>query len=276
MEQIKKYCVVKRIVAIIFTFLAATIVASPQEPALVDEFGKHNTEELMARLDNLHNQLYRNDGSIALIRVYRGKADYLGFPSRYLARIKTYLTNHKVNGHRLAFQECDGGDETQYRLYLVPASTKVSNCQKSLIIPQATTLFDSYFYSYEYPGIDDCCSIPGSDITEASASLKAFADLLSKKPERRAYIIAYNGTNVWGFNSRTLRPLDPARKATRTAINAKKLLIQNGIDAKRIKAVNGGYRDSLRNVELWFVSEGGSIPKPTPNYFSNRRKAKRK
>lgn len=116
MEQIKKYCIVKRIVAIIYTFLAATIVASPQEPALVDEFGKHNTEELMARLDNLHNQLYRNDGSIALIRVYREKADYLGFPSRYLARIKTYLTNHKVNGRRLAFQECDGGDETQYRL----------------------------------------------------------------------------------------------------------------------------------------------------------------
>jgi len=226
----------------------------------------------MARLDSLHNQLYANEGSVALLRVYRGETDYAGFPSRYLARMKAYLTNHKVDEKRIAVQECDGSSDTQYRLYLVSRAMTVPACTSTLTIPKITTLFDSYFYSHEYPEIDDCCSIAGSDVRGAIASLKTFAALLEKSPDSKAFVIAYNGTNVWSYNNRTLRPLDVASKATKTAISAKRFLVENGIDPKRVVTINGGYRDTLRNVELWIVPEGGTKPKPKPNYFPKKRK----
>lgn len=261
----------KNLVATIILAMSVCVSAYTQDATLVDEFGKHNTEELLARLDNLHNQLYRNEGSVALLRVYRGEEDHLGFPSRYLAKMKAYLTNHKVDEKRIATQECDGSLATQYRLYLVPASTTLPKCTNTLTVPKVTTLFDSYFYSHEYSEIDDCCSIAGSDVRGAIASLKTLADLLQESPNSRAYVIAYNGTNVWWYNDRTLRPLDKPRTATTTALSARKFLAENGIDANRVVAINGGYRDTLRNVEVWFVPEGGVVPKPTPNYFPKKR-----
>jgi hypothetical protein len=248
----------------------------PQEATLVDEFGKHSTEDLMARLDSLHNQLYANEGSTALMRVYRGEKDYLGFPFRYLAVMKTYLTNHKVDEKRIALQECDGELDTQYKLYIVPAAATIPFCTNTVKIPTSTTLFDSYFYSHSYPEIDDCCTIPGSNFTGANASLRKLVSLLEKSPTSRAYVIAYSGTNIWWYNGKTLRPMDKLRSATSTAMGAKRFLVQNGIDPKRVIAINGGYRDKLRNVDLWFVPDSGTIPKPTPNYFPKTRKTKAK
>ncbi|MEP6788871.1 MAG: hypothetical protein ABJB40_10600, partial [Acidobacteriota bacterium] len=116
-----------------------------------------------------------------------------------------------------------------------------------------------------------------SDVRGAIASLRTFAGLLRKSPASRAYVIAYNGTNVWWYNGKTLRPFDKLYTATRIAASAKKFLAENGIDVNRVVAINGGYRDSLRNVELWLVPEGGTVPRPTPNYFlKNRKKATRR
>lgn len=263
--------VMKILVTIIFS-LAMCISAAGQEAKLFDEFGKITTEDLMARLDGLRGELYRTEGSVALLRTYRQEKNYLGFPSRDLARMKVYLTNQKVDEKKIAVQECDGSTDPKYQFYIVPASTLVTDCPNTLTIPKETTLFDSYFYWRKNDVIDDCCSIEGSDISGAVASLRTFANLLQNSPASRAYVIAYNGTNVWGYNNKTLRPLEKPGTATRTAVNAKKFLIESGIGATRIVAINGGYRDSNRNVELWFVPEGGTIPKPTPNYFPRKLK----
>jgi hypothetical protein len=141
----------------------------------VDEFGKHNTEDLMARLDNLSIQVYGAEGSIGLIRVYRGQTELPGYPQRYLRRMKAYLTeNRRMDEKRFAFQECDGGYDTQYKLYVVAAGVAIPDCQRSLIIPQATKLFDSYFYVSGRSFIADCCTILGSDAKGAAASLAVF------------------------------------------------------------------------------------------------------
>lgn len=261
----------KNLITTIILILTVTVSAYTQDAIPVDEFGKITIEDLMARLDGLRNQLYANEGSIALLRVYRGDKDNLGFPSRSLARMKTYLTNNKVGEKKIVVQECDGTLETQNKLYLVPASTAVPLCTNTLTIPKVTTLFDSYLLSHENDEIDNCCSIEGSAASAAIATLQTFASLLQKSPTSRAYVVAYNGTNVW-YNDRAVRPLDRPSLATKTALTAKTFLSENGIDPNRVVAINGGYRDSNQNVELWIVPEGGTKPKPTPNYFPKKRK----
>ena len=259
------------------TILCLILCASgySQDARLVDEFGKITTEDLMARLDGLYGHLRGNEGSIALLRAYPHDEKYLGFPSRSLAKMKTYLTNHKLDEKRVVVQECDGYSDMKIGLYLVPASIAVPQCTKTLKVPKVTTLFDSYFYWDGQEELYNHLPIKGADVREAIASVQTFASLLQKSPTSRAYVIAYNGTIGWGTDS-SIRSVKRPGVATKTALTAKSFLVKNGIDPNRVVAINGGYRDSNRNVELWIVPEGGTRPKPTPDYFPKSRKGAKK
>jgi hypothetical protein len=265
---------------IIFSIILLIILSLPsfaQTLALVDEFPKISLEDLLARLDYLGSELMKNENSTVLIKVYGGEENLQGFPYRYAAMMKTHLTNSKIDEMNILTQQCDGEKEVRIKTYIIPPKAKIPECEKSLLIPAETTRFDSYYYSFEYPGFDDCCAITGSDRASAEASLKAFAELLKKSPESNAYLISYNGTNIHWVNNKTIRILDSSSLGRATAKNAKETLIQNGIDASKIITINGGYKDSNRNVELWFVPKDGEIPKPKPNYFPKKKpKTKRK
>jgi hypothetical protein len=185
----------QRILFTLLFLIFSNLSSFAQTPELLDQFPKISMEDLLSRLDYLGSELISKNSS-ALIRIYSGSEDLQGYPYRYAAIMKTHLTNRKIDDKKIFTQQCDGEKETRFETYLVSPDAKIPECEKSLIIPNNTLKFDSYFYSFEYPDFDDCCAIVGADRASAEASLKAFADLLKKSPESKAYIISYNGTNI--------------------------------------------------------------------------------
>ena len=266
----------RQILITFLLFLFANSILFAQVPKLLDQFPSNiNTEDLMSRLDSLGSELLKSENSLALVKVNGEKKNLQGFSYRYAEKMKAYLTNNRrINGTKIITQQCNGENEIIVELILVSAKKDIAECEKSLFIPGKTAQFDSYYYSFEYPEFDDCCAIFGADYAGARASLKAFAELLKKSPESRAYIISYNGTNIHWINNKTIRILDSISLGQATAKAAKSILVENGIEDARITIVYGGYKDSTRNIELWFVPKGGEIPKPKPNYFPKKKRNK--
>ena len=267
----------KTIIFLIILFTVLSLSSFAQAPVLIDRFSKEiSTEDLLGRLNFLTDQLFKKENSNALIKVYGSTEDLQGFPYRSAAKMKIHLTNNKIDEKRIFTQQCDSEKEIRFEIYLISPNAEIPDCRKSLIVPEKTLRFDSYNYSFEYPDLDDCCLILGSDRASAEASLKAFAELLKKSPESSAYIISYNGTNIHWINSKTIRILDSPALGRATAKGAKETLIQNGVNASRIVTVNGGYKDSTRNIELWIVPKDGAIPKLTPDYFPKKKRKKKR
>lgn len=253
--------------------LLLVVPSQAQDKFLADEFGpKTSDEELMARLDALTVRL-STEQSVAVIRGHRGTGDKLAYPERNLARIKTYLLYRKVAPETIQLELCSSkASEALYQIYVVPPTATLTPCYDEVVVPTSTTLFDTYGFSYTPWGIDDCCSIPGADIASSAASIRALGHLLKRAPESRAVVIAYSGTNLWWLNGRERRPMDTRSKATSMALDTKRMLIKQGVAAERVRAINGGYRDSTRTMELWFVPDGGAMPKATPDYFPRKKR----
>ncbi len=78
------------------------------------------------------------------------------------------------------------------------------------------------------------------------------ATLLQNEPAASAYIIVYDG-----------------RRSMRGEVQGWMDCIKNymverrGMDANRIKIVNGGYREN-KTMEMWLVTSADSLPKATP------------
>jgi hypothetical protein len=87
---------------------------------------------------------------------------------------------------------------------------------------------------------------------ELMLQLDFCAVLLQNEPAASAYIIVYDG-----------------RRSRRGEVQGWMHCIKNylvelrGMDAHRIRIVNGGYRRN-KTVELWLVTPTDSLPKPTP------------
>ncbi|HEV2801545.1 MAG TPA: hypothetical protein VGW12_13650 [Pyrinomonadaceae bacterium] len=82
--------------------------------------------------------------------------------------------------------------------------------------------------------------------------LEDFREALSKEPNSRVLIVAYNGRE------------DNPGKARRYALRAKNYLVNSrGIPPQRIAAIAGGRREKFI-VELWLVPQGAKVPEPTP------------
>lgn len=273
----------KRILLVLFTVLSFNLFAFAgfDAPLKIDEFSIIQMEDLMARLDYFAQTIRKSPRSVGLIVVNKGKESRPGFPYRYSARMKTYLTrNNIVPENQLITKECSDSNQLVTSLYLLPNNIDFKSlsgwCENELPTFSETTLFDSYHYYFRNPDFEDCCEIKGADLAEADASLKVFADVLRKTPDSKAYVFIYGGTNVYGVNNKTVRKLDSQKLVQKTLQETKEKLIRNGIEESRIVAVNGGYKDSARNTELWFVTANGSIPKLRPNYFFKKKQITRK
>lgn len=96
---------------------------------------------------------------------------------------------------------------------------------------------------------------------DEGARLDAFENELKRKPDSRAYIIAYGGQG------------DPLGKARRYALRARAYLVEaRGIAGSRVVPVDGGRRENL-TVELWLVPVGARPPTPTPTVTMEQREA---
>lgn len=85
------------------------------------------------------------------------------------------------------------------------------------------------------------------------AVLDSYAVKIQSRPKSKAYIIVYGG--------QYRRRGEVAARMSRITYY---LRTNRMISAKRIRIVNGGYRQSLM-VELWLIMPGEAIPRPTPS-----------
>jgi hypothetical protein len=90
----------------------------------------------------------------------------------------------------------------------------------------------------------------GMSESEIRERLDGLAIYLKTNPSFRAHIIAYGGR-------RSCR----GEAQTRAHLAKEYLTEKKGIDAERIKIVNGGYREEWV-VELWHGAEGATVPSP--------------
>lgn len=83
-----------------------------------------------------------------------------------------------------------------------------------------------------------------------SARLDHFAILLQNKPEAAGYIIAYRSADILPSQIESKSYL---RRAQHYLVN------NRGIDANRIKVIDGGFRKE-EATEIWLVPPGGAVP----------------
>jgi hypothetical protein len=83
-----------------------------------------------------------------------------------------------------------------------------------------------------------------------SARLDNFAILLQNKPEAAGYIIAYRSADILPSQIESKSYL---RRAQHYLVNTR------GIDANRIKVIDGGFRKE-ETTEIWLVPPGGAVP----------------
>lgn len=286
-------------------FLALAVVFSPlktsaherigtvnDSPWLIDEFGPFNSEDLQARLDNWAARIHKNSTFKTIVVIFPPKDKPFGFPYRYAAIIKTYLTKNKgVEPKRVVIVYGDVESNVRTQVYLVPQDSNLSTSIGIERKPNSskTFLFDSFGLSSPND-FGTCCAVDEFDREETLASFEVFAKQLNENKNLKGYIIAYaQYCPDCGYtvdydrkgNQTSSRPIilrDSFSTAAALARSQKEQLINNfALKPSRIIAVNGGFHRS-REIELYLVPENGIVPKPTPTMFPGqpKRQAKKK
>ncbi|MEZ5345538.1 MAG: hypothetical protein R2681_08290 [Pyrinomonadaceae bacterium] len=165
-----------------------------------------------------------------------------------------------------------------HRLFLVPKDAQLDQCQDLFEVPDESTLVGTRFeYPPEYEEYNECCVTVGGDAA-VNETITALTKRIMEKPaSSRLYLISYSGLFDWpvwlntdpnddtsgGFV--TKYKTDKEADALQYVDNVKKELIEAGVSENRISTSFGGYRKNQRGVDIWYVPEGGEIPKATPD-----------
>ncbi len=268
----------KRMYSLICLLTIFTQFIFPQSRK-IDEFGSYNSEELQVRVEMFIEQIFTEPQSFGQILIFRREKDTFGFPYKIGAAITSFLTfRSSIEKSRIIITPCNAEKDRRIELWMVPKFEELRTCENESLNLTKTILFDSIYYDPEWGG---CCSIDQFDEEEYDASLKAFATILKKNHNSKAYVFFYLGTNIyWTTDKRNkekaVRTLDSPMLIKELVKTAKKVMSENGVESSRVILINGGYKDSTRNIELWYVPQNGEIPKPKPNYFPKKYSVKRK
>ncbi len=265
----------RKTVLIMLLTVPTSAWAQINKPSQIDEFGRVNSEEIEARLDNATIQLLNNPDSLLQFVFSRGKKDTLGSVYRLYGLMKTYLLVRKIDMKRVAVSFCEPKDQQSGQIWLVSETGPRKSCDPENITIAETTMFD-LAPSATMKGIDfGCCIVDSFGPVAAGESLRGFAELLKRYPRAKGYVFSYGGTNKYltsdsrGRN-RVIRNLDTARDVAAMSRKARRILTQAGVDRNRIITKNAGYRDWGAQMEFWIVPHGGVVPKPSPNYPKKR------
>lgn len=260
------------ILAILF-FCTIGFAKKADSPYIIDEFGKINSEDLTARLDNYFNAFekysseYSEARAVIIIRL--GKTDSRGFFYRHSARIKSYLTKvRKMPADKIIIAQGGDFDYLNVKLYLIPTKDNPEpNDYFDEKWKTKTSLFDSFDYTNE--GIGTCCVIDDYQTEETEATLSAVSQLAKKLPESKIYLIAYgckNRKNYGYYKS------DSRKYADKFLKESKEFLSNKEIESSRITTINGGLNKYSRKTEIWLVPKGGEVPKLKPDYFPKKKR----
>ena len=250
-----------------------------------DEFTDIQYSDLIARLDNLANQLQNDPSMRAFLVVYRSRRDLPGLSARLANRMRSYL----IYARGLAparVVTVDGGEASclSQELWLVPPGAaptpRADAYQRNYVDLEAARKFDESGYAlptdYEGAEYGDSVAAKGPD----PEWLAAYAAALRREPRALAYVIAYPQHYIARWEEETeagrvkthrrVHADPPATSARMLRAVKAELVRQHGIAPARVRVVDGGYR-SLRALEFWIVPRGVRPPVATPNAYPPRR-----
>lgn len=266
----------KILILIIVVFLFPTspfTQASNESARLIGDYGDITYEDEIARLDNLAIQLQSEPNAKGYIIIYRSRRDLPGLNYRHGFMVKHYLVAVRgVNSERVVI--VDGGFRLcmSVELWLVPAGATPPALKASYAYSFTDITFTFKYDEHDYllpidPIIYDEYNSEGKGI--APEMLGGYAEALKKKPDARAFIIAYE-QYCKDECSHGVVLRDQRGTAERMLKHEKEILVKRyGISALRIVTVKGGYR-MYRKAELWIVPKGADTPVPSPTVIPPR------
>jgi hypothetical protein len=248
-------------------FLTAIFVScldnfSQERPALIEEFGKECSEQIMARYDNFLNALNNQPNAMGYFVFYGDKSvegrnlNFIKYLTEYYPRTRGF------DNSRFILLRGENQDEMKVQFWLVPARATPPKPEKEFIKSEitSTTLFDknwadfnNWYFNNPYGELriySDGFLALGC---EFSPNVGAFAKILLSNPKLTGYLIVYTkfgkgvkrGDQVGNF-----------------ALND--LIKYHKVPRNRLKAIYGGNRKEPE-IELWLVPKGDMPPKPTPD-----------
>ncbi|MEP6923328.1 MAG: hypothetical protein ABI954_02590, partial [Pyrinomonadaceae bacterium] len=258
----------------------------PNSPVLVDDFGRLQVSQLIARLGVAVNEFQNQpDAKIFLIN-YRSYLELPGASSRFLNGMKQYI----VRSLRISPKQIiliDGGEVScrTTQVWIAPAGT----APKATITPYQTAFPDTYstrkFDEYYYPYSEDFQYDDYSYGFNSVNSLGAFVEAVKKERGTQAYVIVYPQYYIERIEEQDKRGktttrsrihLDSANTVAKMQKEIRNELVNTyNLSFARVKIVNGGYRN-LRQVELWILPRGEHAPIATPNAFPKINRKTRK
>jgi len=258
--------------------MLAPIIARSQSngPRLIDEFGRINSEEATARLQNatveLENRLPDHPDSKLEFVIYKGQKQSIGEPYLTFGRHKAYLAATHFDTDRIVSTICETSPKPYTQIWLIDSLSQKHACRPAEIRITATTLFVTSYAPNDRYALGSCCLIDEVGYVASMETVKAFAHFVSAIPRSTAYVVVYGGTNVYGLSippgpEKMVRRLDRQSFVARLGGDVRQQMSASGVDRSRVISLNGGYRDTSASIDLWIIPPGGKRPKPTPNYF---------
>lgn len=275
----------KLIVYLTFLILAGVVSNFGQSPEvkLMDEFSDVNWEDVLAHLEPFAYILQAQPTKIGLIKTFRQRDSFTA-PLFKSAAMRAYLINDLgIEPSRVILQNCRSQEQsTRRQLFLVEPGTAYPPCDESIDVPTKSTKMYSKsdapqkFIEYLDYVEPDCCAISGSSDAVAKVANTLLATFLNRTPNSRVYLIEYSGHFKWiEYDwAKSEDPVETEVIKTDEPDAAKRLsdqttsdLFKHSIKKNQISTIYGGYKTDNREVEIWFIPEGGKMPKPNPTYF---------
>lgn len=269
---------------LVICVLACSTFAQENDLQLIDEFGRANDEERLARTDNLANALRNNPDKLALINISGGRDRSPSFNYLYGALIKAQLINHsKIDPARIEIQNCSVHDpEIINRFYIASKNAARPACDSSFPAFQDTAYFGTANEGSFEMG---CCEVMGGAEAVLETFERVIIDLLKKHPGAKVTMIGYSGTNMWRSENSPVKTRIVTRKWRKwdspliVANMIRKVtsrFTKNGISPNRINIIAGGYKYYGGHVEFWIIPEGGGkTPKAKPDFVIKTTSKKR-
>lgn len=222
-----------------------------------DEYGQIPHCDLTARLDNLANTLQEMPGATGYVVTYDPAKGRPGIGKRSAEWQTDYLVNSRGVAPESVVAVGAGryqGRELKTELWVVPPGAKApAEAAPADGEPPFTGKYAAFEMQYD-ASFDNSEEMPG--VNPMSVTRAAFADVLKRQPDSKAYLVAFaDGERAPG--------------AWRRLASSEKLQLEElGVEAARLEIVNGGARKQSE-VELWIV------PKDAPPPVKPKRREKR-
>jgi hypothetical protein len=269
---------------VLFLFSTALYAQNnEQKGRLIDSFGSITTDDLLGRIGIYWELLKDNPKAKVLVKISGG-----AITGAYVrgALIKTYLKNNdKLSAEKFTVQFCNiNKAPIETRLYILDENEKIETCEENLTVPDKTVLFESLYFYYKdsvFSSKEPFENFPiegeGPDTHEYFQTVQdVLKRLLNQTPDSKIYLIGYLGTNRgWTNTLKKERDIDKPNALNKFFRQVENEYLQSGIDASRIVKINGGYKDSVKSIEIWFVPKGGEIPKAKPETFPKKKKKRK-